>query len=60
MNTSFLTKPFYLIMILFFGKFLFSQDFPNIKFPSPQSYEMNKYIDFPVDLNSGLPEMSIL
>lgn len=32
---------------------------PSIVPPSPQTQELNKYIDFPVDLSTGVPEISI-
>jgi hypothetical protein len=36
-----------------------AQNLPNVIPPSPQTRELNKYIDFPVDLSTGVPEISI-
>lgn len=38
---------------------LVAQNLPNVIPPSPQTQELNKYIDFPVDLSTGVPEISI-
>ncbi len=36
-----------------------AQNLPNVIPPSPQTTELNKYIDFPVNLSTGVPEISI-
>ncbi len=36
-----------------------SQEVPNVVPPSPITAELNKYINFPVDHSTGLPEISI-
>ena len=35
------------------------QEMPDIIAPSPQASEMTKYIDYPMDLSSGLPSISV-
>jgi YD repeat-containing protein len=50
------------ILALFFcflPFYLSAQQLPNVIPPSPQTQELNKYIDFPVDLSTGVPEISI-
>lgn len=50
----------FLFSISFFSFLqIYSQSIPTILPPSPQTKELNKYVDFPVDLNSGIPEISI-
>ncbi|MEN5194497.1 hypothetical protein [Sphingobacterium faecium] len=49
-------------LFLFFALypyFVHAQYLPNVIPPSPQTQELNKYIDFPVDLSTGVPEISI-
>lgn len=37
----------------------YGQDLPGIILPSPQTRELNKYVDFPTDYSSGIPNISI-
>lgn len=39
--------------------YLAAQQLPNVIPPSPKTRELNKYIDFPVDLSTGTPEIAI-
>ena len=54
-------KKFYLLVILFLPFFLIGQTvkLPDVIKPSPQAGEMTKYIDYPMDLSSGLPSINI-
>lgn len=54
-------KKFYLLLILFSPFFLIGQTvkLPEFIKPSPQAGEMTKYIDYPMDLSSGLPSINI-
>lgn len=36
-----------------------AQNLPNVRLPSPQTQELNKYINFPVNYSTGIPEISI-
>ncbi|MCT1526460.1 hypothetical protein [Sphingobacterium hotanense] len=59
----FLKKP--IILTLLMTLFLvdspnaISQELPKVLHPSPQSVELNKFVEFPVDLSVGLPEIKI-
>ncbi|WP_163409870.1 fibronectin type III domain-containing protein [Flavobacterium ajazii] len=54
-------KQKFQIILLFLPSFLIGQTIklPEVIKPSPQASEMIKYIDYPMDLSSGLPSTSI-
>jgi len=52
-------KSNWLFLLLFLPFFTTAQNLPNVIPPSPQSQELHKYIDFPVDYSTGVPEISI-
>lgn len=54
-------KKLYFILLLIAPHLIFGQTYelPDIIPPSPQAGEFIKYIDFPMDLSSGLPSINI-
>lgn len=54
-----LVKEKMLLLIFLLPVPLWAQELPNVLLPSPQTQELNKYIDFPVDHSTGIPEISI-
>ena len=57
-TNAFIKRNLLFLMILI-PVFSYSQSLPNVIPPSPQTQELNKYIDFPVDYSTGVPEISI-
>ncbi len=54
-----LVKERILLFILLLPGLSKAQEMPNVLLPSPTTQELNKYIDFPVDYSTGVPEISI-